>query len=237
MSESSPPGSGRIFISYRQRDTAYPAGWLFDRLADHFGDRQVFKDVDSIELGDDFVEVITAAVESCDVLLALIGSQWVTITDDEGNRRLDNPDDFVRLEIEAALSRDVCVIPILVEGARMPAPHEFPPSLAKLARRQALELSPNRFEFDTDRLIRVLEKALVDLRPPAASEPLANASAGVGASPWTPEESASDFAATTTRKGYPDWGGRGRPGPPCGGNAGRACLRHRSDGDAEPRRE
>src|ERR1700733_9408260 len=139
---------GRIFMTYRREDTAFPAGWLYDRLASHFGRDQVFKDIDSIELGDDFIEVITTAVGSCDVLLALIGGRWLTITGQDGRRRLDNPDDFVRLEIEAALARQVRVIPVLVDGARMPRAEELPPSLAKLTRRQALELSPVRFDAD-----------------------------------------------------------------------------------------
>jgi TIR domain len=80
MAGSIPAASGRIFVSYRREETAYPAGWLYDRLADRFGSNQVFKDVDSIELGDDFVEVITRAVGACDVLLALIGREWLTIT-------------------------------------------------------------------------------------------------------------------------------------------------------------
>jgi TIR domain len=158
---------GRIFMSYRREETAYPAGWLFDRLASHFGRGQVFKDVDSIELGDDFVEVITTAVGSCDVLLALIGDRWLTITDQDGRRRLDNPDDFVRLEIEAALTRNVRVIPILVEGARMPRADELPASLAKLVRRQALELSPSRFDFDTRRLLRVLDRTITEAQEQA----------------------------------------------------------------------
>ncbi len=91
MTEPAAPARARIFINYRRDDTAYPAGWLYDRLAEHFGDAQIFKDVDSVELGDDFVEVITTAVGSCDALLALIGDRWVTITDTEGRRRLDNP--------------------------------------------------------------------------------------------------------------------------------------------------
>src|SRR5215211_3935120 len=92
-----PVGRGRIFISYRREDTAYPAGWLYDRLAERFGRAQVFKDVDSIELGDDFVEVITNAVASTDVVLALIGNEWLTIADEAGVPRLEDPDDFVRL--------------------------------------------------------------------------------------------------------------------------------------------
>ena len=147
-------------MSYRREDTAFPAGWLYDRLAGHFGRDQVFKDIDSIELGDDFIEVITTAVGSCDVLLALIGGRWLTITGQDGRRRLDNPDDFVRLEIEAALSRNVRVIPILVDAAQMPSADELPPSLARLARRQALELSPNRFDTDTRRLLRVLDRTV-----------------------------------------------------------------------------
>ena len=120
MSASTGEVPGRIFMTYRREDTAYPAAWLFDRLAGHFGRDQVFKDIDSIELGDDFVEVITAAVGSCDALLALIGDRWLSSTDRDGQRRLDDPGDFVRLEIEAALARDVRVIPILVGGAQMP---------------------------------------------------------------------------------------------------------------------
>src|SRR3954464_12072009 len=111
--------SGRIFISYRREETAYPAGWLFDRLTEHFGDGSVFKDVDSIEFGDDFATAIATAVASCDVLLALIGARWATISDEHGHRRLDQPDDFVRREIEAALTRNVRVIPILIDRTRM----------------------------------------------------------------------------------------------------------------------
>lgn len=164
MAESAAGSTGRIFISYRRDETAYPAGWLYDRLASKYGGGQVFKDVDSIHLGDDFVQVITNAVVSCDVLLALIGEQWLTLTDEHGQRRIDNPDDFVRLEIEAALTRNVRVIPILVDGARMPRVDELPDSLVSLGRRQALELSPSRFEYDTGRLLRVLDTAVADVR-------------------------------------------------------------------------
>ena len=157
-------------MSYRREDTAYPAGWLYDRLARHFGRSQVFKDIDSIVLGDDFVEVITAAVGSCDVLLALIGDRWLTVTGQDGRRRLDNPADFVRLEIEAALTRNVRVIPILVAGAQMPREDQLPASLAKLARRQALELSPSRFESDTRRLLRVLRKTITEAQEQARQE-------------------------------------------------------------------
>jgi Tol biopolymer transport system component len=160
MGEPPTEVQGRIFISYRRDDTAYPAGWLFDRLAERFGEEQIFKDVDSIELGDDFVEVLNEAVGSTHVLLALIGEKWLTVTGEDGRRRLDDPDDFVRLEIEAALRQKVRVIPILVEGAEMPDADEVPSSLKPLVRRQAMELSSSRFTFDTDRLLVVLERIL-----------------------------------------------------------------------------
>ena len=166
MAESPTDVHGRIFISYRREDAAYPAGWLFDRLAERFGNEQIFKDVDSIELGDDFVEVIGEAVGSTDVLLALIGDRWLTVVDEDGDRRLEDPEDFVRLEIEAALTRKVRVIPILVEGAKMPREDQLPPSLSPLARRQALELSPSRFAADTGKLLAVLEKTLAEATAP-----------------------------------------------------------------------
>lgn len=150
----------RIFISYRREETGWAAGWLFDRLASHFGRSQIFKDVDSIEPGDDFVEVITTAVGSCDVLLALIGSRWLTVTDQDGGRRLDSPGDFVRLEIEAALERGVRIIPILVDGALMPRADQLPESLAKLTRRQALKLSQDRFGSDLKRLLPALRRTI-----------------------------------------------------------------------------
>ena len=164
MTDSASEATGRIFISYRRQDSAYPAGWLYDRLAERFGPDQIFKDVDSIELGDDFVETITNAVGSCDILLALIGQEWLDVASSDGSRRLDDPDDFVRLEIEAALQREVLLIPILVEGALMPRADQLPPSIAPLVRRQALELSPTRFRADTERLLDVMERTLV--RPP-----------------------------------------------------------------------
>ena len=163
MAESARRPAGRVFISYRREETSWQAVLLFDRLANRYGRGQIFKDIDSIRLGDDFVKEITTAVGSCDVLLALIVDRWLTITDEHGRARLDDPDDFVRLEIEAALTRNVRVIPILVEGARMPQTDELPPSLATLVHRQALELSPSRFEFDTGRLLKVLDSTLADV--------------------------------------------------------------------------
>jgi hypothetical protein len=198
-------GSGRIFISYRREETAYPAGWLYDRLVERFGDGQVFKDIDSIVLGDDFVEVITQAVESCDVLLALIGDDWVTVTDADGRRRIDDPEDFVRLEIEAAMSRNVRVIPILVDGARMPRAEDLPESLSRLVRRQALELSPSRFDFDTDRLVRVLDRSLSEARGEATTDSVAGPSTPPSSEPGpsTPAPTAPPAAAARRRSNLP----------------------------------
>lgn len=159
----------RVFISYRREDSGYPAGWLFDQLAASLGADRVFKDVDSIEPGDDFAEVITEAVSSCAVLLVVIGDRWLVAADDDG-RRLDDPGDFVRLEIEAALTRGVRVIPVLVGGARMPRPAQLPSSLAPLCGRQAIEVSHARFRSGIAGLLTVLERALgpaVTLQPPA----------------------------------------------------------------------
>ena len=164
-------GRGRVFISYRREDSAFPAGWLYDRLCAHLGGDHVFKDVDSIDPGDDFVRVIGDAVGSCQVLLALIGDRWLDITDGTGQRRLDDPEDFVRLEIEAALRRDVRVIPILVGRAPLPRSEQLPDSLRGLIRRQAIELSPNRFEPDVARLVRTIDKTLAAIGEGPADAP------------------------------------------------------------------
>jgi hypothetical protein len=130
----------------------------------------VFKDVDSLQPGDDFAEVITAAVTSCSALVAVIGRQWLTMTDEHGRRRLDDPDDFVRLEIEAALTRGVRVIPVLVDRASMPRSADMPRGLQPLSRRQAVELSPCR--FDTSALIGVLLATLGTGDPPPPPPPV-----------------------------------------------------------------
>jgi formylglycine-generating enzyme required for sulfatase activity len=162
----SQPAAGQfsgIFISYRRDDSSGHAGRLFDRLSAHFGVEQVFMDIDQIEPGEDFVQVIESAVGSCEVLIALIGRNWLTSRDESG-RRLDNPNDFVRLEIAAALVRGIPVIPVLVQGARMPRPQDLPEDLLPLSRRHALELSDLRWKHDADQLTGALEKILTRQR-------------------------------------------------------------------------
>ena len=112
-------GGGGIFVSYRREESGHVAGQLADRLSDRFGAEQVFIDVKSIEPGVDFAEAIFRAIDACTVLVAVIGPGWLRTADERGGRRLDDPDDLVRLEIGAALARGVRVIPVLVEG-RLP---------------------------------------------------------------------------------------------------------------------
>jgi isoamylase len=164
MNVSDPAASGRVFISYRREETAWQASWLFDLLTKRFGSGQIFKDVDNIEVGDKWREVITRAVWSCHVLLALIGKQWLTLTDEDGLRRLDNAGDPVRLEIETALTRNVRVIPILFDGADMPRVGQLPTSLAGLVDRQALRLNASRFKDDSGPLLDVLDRTLTDVQ-------------------------------------------------------------------------
>ena len=142
----------RIFLSYRRDDSSGYAGRLYDRLCQHFGRDNLFMDIDTISPGSDFVEAIKDAVGSYDVLLAVIGRQWLTSTDPRGQRRLDNPEDFVRLEIMTALARNIRVIPVLVGGATMPHPTELPAVLQALARCQALVVG-DHFYPDVDHLI------------------------------------------------------------------------------------
>jgi len=152
--------SGQVFISYRRDDEKYAAGRLYDHLSQHFPKNQIFIDVDNLEPGVDFIEAIEASVGSCDALIAVIGKRWLTSTDQEGKRRLDNPEDFVRLEIATALKRNIRVIPVLVDGALMPRSSDLPDNLQPLVRRNALDVSHNRFNADSGRLLAVLEKVL-----------------------------------------------------------------------------
>lgn len=156
---------GKVFISYRRRETAGHAGRLYDRLAERFGDERVFMDV-RMEPGVDFVEQIDDAVTHCDALLSLIGAQWLDMRDEHGRRRLDDPNDFARLEVESALARDVRVIPVLLQDAKMPEPEDLPESLAPLARRHAIELSDERWDYDVGRLIEVLDRTIGGGPPP-----------------------------------------------------------------------
>jgi len=150
--------SGQIFISYRRDDSSAWAGRLYDRLFQHFSQNEIFMDVDTIEPGVDFVEAIEEVVGACDVLIAVIGTRWLTSSDRGGSRRLDIPEDIVRLEIATALKRGIRVVPVLVDGATMPEVGELADELKPLVRRNAVEIGHNRFNADSERLVTALER-------------------------------------------------------------------------------
>jgi predicted ATPase/class 3 adenylate cyclase len=170
---------GGIFISYRRSDAAGHAGRLYDRLRAHFGAERVFIDVEAIGPGVDFVASIEDAVGACEVLLAVIGRGWAAAAHPDGRRRLLDPADIVRLEVAAALSRHVPVIPVLVGGAEMPRGEELPEALGSLARYNATRIDDDRFHQGADRLIAALDQLLG--AEPAAGPPAAVACQRCGA--------------------------------------------------------
>ena len=169
-----------VFISYRREDAAASAGRLFDHLAARLGQDQVFMDVDGLEPGMDFHDVLNERVSACDALIAVIGRDWSDARDADGRRRLDEPDDFVRIEVAAGLSRNVRVIPVLVDGARMPTVEELPEDLKLLARRNAAEISHMRFTADVERLADVLERIVSPGAAPAPPQPAAPKPSALG---------------------------------------------------------
>jgi hypothetical protein len=146
---------GGVFISYRRGEAAAYAGRLYDRLAARFGKEKVFIDTENVGWGEDFVEVITSAAEACAVMIVLVSRGWSRGAEAE-------VDDYVRLEVATALGRKIRVMPILIQGASMPAPKELPEDLAPLVRRNALALSDTRWERDVEDLLKTLEGLLKD---------------------------------------------------------------------------
>lgn len=212
---------GGIFICYRREDAAWPAGRLFDRLVAHFGEAKVFMDIDRIQPGNDFTADIAIAIGSCSVFLALIGDRWLAAADDTGRRRVDDPGDFVRLEIETALQRNVRVIPVLLGGTRMPAAAELPTTMQQLTQRHAVELNPSRFTSDTSYLLQVLDETvgqtaartqIATVQPRRAASNKNPRPAGT-AHPTSTDATSRDTNATfttLTRDGLPS----GSPGSP-----------------------
>ncbi len=157
-SESALPG---IFISYRRSDSPDATGRIYDRLVAEFGKARVFKDVDSIPLGQDFRGHLNGIVSECGVMLTIIGPRWTDATNKAGQRRLEDPDDFVRIELEAALARDIPVVPVLVAHAPIPLASDLPTSLAAMAFRQSIEVRPDPdFHNDATRLVTALRGIL-----------------------------------------------------------------------------
>lgn len=161
---------GNIFLSYRRDDSAGYARAVFDQLVMRFSDKRVFMDVETIEPGLPFDQVIHQAVGNCRVLLVMIGKRWMEPRDG-GLPRIHDPDDFVRIEVSAALSRDIRVIPVLLDGASMPAESQLPEVLRPLARRNAIELSNSRFQSDIAKLVEAVAGALGETAIPDARRP------------------------------------------------------------------
>jgi TIR domain/NACHT domain len=161
-----------VFISYRRQEASYLAAWLHDSLVDRLGAGRVFLDIDSIKPGVDFIEAITQAIDRCAVLLVIIGPQWLA-ADRDGRRRLDEPDDPVRMEIEASLNRDIQILPVLLESTPMPRAADLPEGLVDLTHRNALRVRSENARADIERLLAAVE----DLLASTASESRAPAMA------------------------------------------------------------
>lgn len=170
------------FISYRREDAAGYAGRLRESLERKLGAARVFRDVDTLRPGQDFVQAIEARLADCAVMLAVIGREWAGARDLAGTRRLDEPFDFVRVEVAAALSRpEVLVVPVLVEGASMPTTSELPDNLKPLTRRHAVSLRDETWDADVDRLVNVIEGAMASRDPSRADAPISAAQMWVAA--------------------------------------------------------
>lgn len=150
--------AGGIFISYRRDDTRHVAGRLSGDLADRFGAASIFRDVESIDGGEEFPEKLEKALAQCQMMLVLIGAKWLNIADANGRRRLDNPEDWVRQEIATALRRKVRVVPVMVEDTPLPAEHELPEDLRPLINRQIRKLSDERWRGDLQDIVDMLAK-------------------------------------------------------------------------------
>jgi TIR domain len=150
----------KIFINYRREGSIDAAGRLHDRLARTFGHKNIFMDVEDIPAGVDFAKHLSEQVAASQVFLAIIGPTWLGAKDEDGGRRIDDPHDFVAIEITAALARNIRVIPVLVDGASMPKAGELPDPLKALARRQAVDVGHFHFGRDAEALVERVREAL-----------------------------------------------------------------------------
>jgi len=146
-----------IFLCYRHEDTQGFAGRIYDRLVSKYGYEQVFRDIDSIPTGVRFPAWIESRMGQCSVVIVLIGAAWLAAKDDNGQRRLDSPKDWVRQEIETALRHDIPIIPVRVEGAPMPSEEELPQSIANLAEFENTEVADRRWDYDIGQLIQAID--------------------------------------------------------------------------------
>lgn len=165
-----------IFINYRRSDSEGEAGRLFDELTLQLGPKAVFMDVAAIEPGRDFRKAIDQSVDNCSVLLAMIGQDWLNARNVKGQRRLDDPNDFVRMELASALRRDIPVVPVLVRSAKMPRAEELPEDLQELAFRNAVELTHARWKSDVQVLLQALRPHIDAPTPVTPAAPQQSAS-------------------------------------------------------------
>jgi hypothetical protein len=150
-----------IFISYRRVESIHQAGRIYDDLVAHFGKAAVFKDVDSIPAGVDFRSHLNQVLATCQAACVIVGPAWLSQTTADGQRRLDGPQDFVRIEVEALLARNIPVIPILIDGATIPAADDLPESLQALSFRQAVAVRADPdFHHDMEKVIAALKQIL-----------------------------------------------------------------------------
>ena len=156
----------RIFISYRRDDAAGDAGRLADHLHRRFGKDRVFLDIDTIDPGTDFVRVLHDSLQETAAVLVVIGPRWTSVRNADGSPRLESASDFVRIEVEAALGRSIPVVPVLVQGAKMPETKDLPSSLASLVTRQAATLDHAEFHDDAERLCDRLA-AMIGVQTPS----------------------------------------------------------------------
>ena len=156
----------KIFLSYRRDDSAGQTGRVSDKLGAEFGEERLFLDVDGVRPGRDFHKQLNDAISNSAVLLAFIGPQWLDARDEDNNRRIDDPNDWVRIEIGAALKRDIPVIPVLLDGTKIPKANLLPEDLRGLSTRGAIEVRHTSFRSDTDRLVRELKEILSNSEQP-----------------------------------------------------------------------
>jgi len=156
-----------IFISYRRHEALKEARAIFEKLSREFGAGQVFIDLEGLDYGVDFVESLDRQLQHCEVMLALIGPGWLDSPDGHGGRRLDDANDFVRIELRTALQRNIRVVPVLFDGAPMPRTADLPADLEALARRNKIDLDFTRFDADIGRLVSSLRKILLPSPLPA----------------------------------------------------------------------
>lgn len=157
--------TGKLFISYRRSDARGVAGRLSDTLGAYFGDDRVFRDIENIAGGADFGNVIEQNLQTADAVIVLIGPDWLSLQNENGQRRLDDPKDWVALEIAAAIQMKKPIFPVLVEGASMPRVEELPEKLKLLPRYNAISISDDRWKSDVLRLGKIISFEI-----PSASE-------------------------------------------------------------------